>query len=491
MLRLLALPAALLTVALALAQTPPKPAEVAKLVEQLGSADFREREAATRRLEELGPAAIEELRAAVTSDNPETARRAHDLLRKAERRLANDKTLAPTLVELDAKESPLDDALADLSKQAKCEVVLGGSKPAELVGKKVSVSTGGKVPFWAAVLKVCDAADLQIASAGGFLAPGAAPYRGRAARDANQMVVLEPRGAARRRPAAVHGGILVEAVPFPPSAVLDRPAALFQVWPEPRLRWESTTALRVGRATAADGSRLVAESAPPKSPLPGDHGGVVPNGRGGVILVRNPDGTARAVAPGEFEVAGGFRPHARQTLVRFEPGEKPAGAAKELSVAVFGTVRTGVEPVCQIRGLKKNKPETANGPGETTVTVRYGPDGAGGLSASVEVTYDPRAVHPVGVGDDLPDVKPGAAGVGNHTVSGIRVTDADGKPYILGLSTGLTRRDPTGRSTLILQLVLDPGKGEIGLPDTVTFWGTYLKPVEVPVILADVPLAGK
>ena len=45
------------------------PGEIRVLVQKLGSEDFQEREAATKRLEELGTVAIEELRAGCKSDN--------------------------------------------------------------------------------------------------------------------------------------------------------------------------------------------------------------------------------------------------------------------------------------------------------------------------------------------------------------------------------------------------------------------------------------
>ncbi|MFO0822689.1 MAG: hypothetical protein U0792_06145 [Gemmataceae bacterium] len=83
-------------------QPAPKLTEAARLVQQLGSEDFLEREAAAKRLSELGADAIEELRAGSKSDNPERARRSLELLRKAERRVAHDKILTPTLVQLDA-----------------------------------------------------------------------------------------------------------------------------------------------------------------------------------------------------------------------------------------------------------------------------------------------------------------------------------------------------------------------------------------------------
>ena len=44
---------------------------------------------------------------------------------------------------------------------------------------------------------------------------------------------------------------------------------------------------------------------------------------------------------------------------------------------------------------------------------------------------------------------------------------------------------------MTLTLELRPDRDGSGPPATVTFWGTHARPVEVPVLLKDVPLAGK
>ncbi|MBA4062180.1 MAG: hypothetical protein C0501_00415 [Isosphaera sp.] len=486
--RLLAVSAVL--VAAAAAASPPAPGEAAKLVARLNDPDYEEREAATRRLEELGAAAVDALRAGCRSDDPETARRARDVLVKVERRLANEKALAPTLVELDVTDRPLDSALADLSKQAGCEVVLGGAKPDDLAARKVTVSTGGKVPFWEAVLRVCDAGRVRVAGAGGFQAPGAMTYLPRAGRgvrvapDVRKAVVLEDRGEEKPRPAAVRGAVLVEALPL---AAADRPVALLQAWPEPRLAWEATTGVRVVRATDPAGGRLAAAGAVART---GE-----PVGADGVVLVGNPDGSAALVRdPGAvFELAGAFRPNVRQAVVRLAPAEKGGPApreAKELAVTLSATARTGVEPLCRVDGLEADKAGAAGGRDGADLSVRYAAD-RGRFVASVELSYDPKAVHPAGAGDELPGVKGGGAGFGNHTVHGVRVTDAAGKPYTLGLRGGANQFDPTGRRVVMaLTLELHPGRDEIGPPAVVTFWGTAARPVEVAVVLKDVPLGG-
>ena len=43
---------------------------------------------------------------------------------------------------------------------------------------------------------------------------------------------------------------------------------------------------------------------------------------------------------------------------------------------------------------------------------------------------------------------------------------------------------------MALTLELHPDKDGHGPPAIATFWGTYAKPVEVPVVLKDVPLSG-
>ncbi len=463
--------------------------EAAALVEQLGSPDFAEREDATKRLEELGATAIEALRVGAKSMNAETALRAQELLRKAERRLAHEKTLAPTLVTLDAKEQPLKAVLADLSKQTKYELVLGGLKTEQLASKRVSVSTDGEVPFWKAVLQVCDAAEVEIASVSGFLAPGATPQ---AWSSRPEFIVLEARGSNPRRPAAIRGAVLVEAVPFPANTTPSNQAsALLQIWPEPRLAWAATITTKVATALDAEGNRLATHFLLP-TPLKS------PNMNRGdqLVVIRNADGTASFVRGPADAGAGGlgvFRPNLRQAVVQFEANAKePAPReVKELAVSLFATVRSGIDPLCQVNGLEQNKPASAKGIGGTELSVSYGVNEQKRLEAVVRLTYDQKAVRPATVGDKLTGLANGGA-TGNQTVYGVRVTDSNGKAYTLGLISGSNQFDSAGmRTNLTIRLELHSGRDGFGPPAAVTFWGSCSKPVEIPITLRDVPLVGR
>ena len=232
------------------------------------------------------------MRAACKSEDPEVAERAKDLVRKIQRRAASERLLVPTVVELDAKDAPLDTVLAALSKQTGCEVVLGGIHADELAVKKITVATG-KVPFWSAVLKVCDVAELQIAGAGGFVAPGSLPYYGRrgngadgttvrAAKELERAVVLEGRAGAKKRLASVHGAVLVEAFELPKSTAEPQVSAtVLQVWPEPRLAWQSVANIKITKATDPDGRKLTPDLTLPPAPVPQQRPRRVRRGAGG------------------------------------------------------------------------------------------------------------------------------------------------------------------------------------------------------------------
>jgi hypothetical protein len=152
---------ALVLLAGTVAADPPAD-KVAKLIDQLGSPDFRARESASKELEAVGGPALAALkRAAESSDDAEAARRAAELAARIARRLDNEKTLAPTLVELNFEDAPLATVLAELEKEAGGRLAFDDKSAAD---RKVTVKTGGKVPFWDAVAKACAAAGLEVAA---------------------------------------------------------------------------------------------------------------------------------------------------------------------------------------------------------------------------------------------------------------------------------------------------------------------------------------
>lgn len=519
---------------------------VASLVRKLGSSSFADREAAEKELAAIGEPALDAVRAACRSANPEQARRAQFLSTKIGRKAESRKLLTPTLVEIDATDTRLDAVLVALSdsfsKQAdptgvrKYHVTLGGPGANTLARKPITLKTG-RVPFWEAVLALCDVAGLQIQAIGGFVAPGstsqlaAVPQptlSGMSRRNSPNRVgpsqstlVLEAR-VGKKRPAVVAGAVCIEAFPVPstptapngvvpniappaiplqgggfiqpvapvrrpppqsePGTPRGQPAVLLQVWPEPTLVWQSARDVAVSTARDTRDQRLVA-TVPPPSP---NAQTMVFNRGGGMVVVQNVGGRAVFINDPGMISGGGFEPNARQIVVRLRPGEKPTAALEEFAGALFGVVRSGIEPAAVAAGLILSTP--AVGVSRVSVDMRATLQKENNrYELEVELAYEPAMVQPAGLGDRLPTT--GGTGPGNYTFNGLRVTDADGKPYFASGTAQYRRLDRTGRRTaLTMKISLTPSRAGQGPPSAVTFWATSGKPVEVPFTLRDVPI---
>ena len=483
--------------------TPPAPAAddaaVVRLVARLGSADYATREAAGVELDALGPVALDRLREACRAANPEIARRARQIVARAEWRVGNERALAATTVELNAESAPLADILATLSAESGYDVKLSvpaadSPKPVQLIVKT------GVVPFWTAVLAVCDAADLQIASVSGFAAPGSlattdamgvyrplvqprgSRLRTRAVPPPNRAIVLEPRGKNPKRPAAVYGAVLVEAFAVPAGATTpDAAVVALQIWPEPKLDWQSPTVVSVTRAAGAAGevfATATVEAGLPPQVVRGDGVVIVRQAGGRGVVLMNPKATVPLPTP------MAFTPNPRLALVRLKPGAKPPAALAELTGVVRGAVLTQDEPMVRLAGLKPGA--AAEGAHPAGVEMKATLTKAdGGWQAEVEVTYDQAAMRP---GRSGATPAPGKEWRGDQTSVGLQVTDAEGN--VLRLSATSIEERLTGHGQQLYRRWTFGLPADAGAPEAITLWGSYAKPVEVPFAVKDVPLAG-
>jgi hypothetical protein len=214
-------------------------------------------------------------------------------------------------------------------------------------------------------------------------------------------------------------------------------------------------------------------------------------GRGGVAVVQqvngnvvlfNADGSVRARTPASFT------PNVRQAVVKFRTEDRPADVLREFSGSVIGFVRTGIEPVATT-ALNGGQRVEVEGAADVTMRTTFGTGEDGRYVLTAELAYDSTAVIPA----TPTDVLGGRVAGINYSLYGVRVTDADGKPYELSpaLWNQSTSRDRAGRVYLRLPAVLHPTEKGQSPPATATFWATYHKPVEVPFVLRDVPAAGK
>jgi hypothetical protein len=284
-------------------------------------------------------------------------------------------------------------------------------------------------------------------------------------------VVLEARGAAKKRPACVHGAILVEALELPNAAAPDARAAVLQFWPEPKITWEAVAYTKITKATDERGQKLLPDlTVPPPEPVP--QPGIQRGGRG-----------AAPVTTVKLK-----KPNVRQAVVKLKPGAERTELARELTGSAYALVRSAVEPVAALT-LDPQKPVVVTGQSGTEMTAAIRTDARGKRFVDVTLSFA-HSVDPVGPRDELPDGKPAARG-GNRTVSGVQITDADGAAFALALAGQESALDRFTRR-IVVKLALEPVVAKDGptVPARVVFWGTVIKPVEIPFALKDVPLAG-
>ena len=162
---------------------------------------------------------------------------------------------------------------------------------------------------------------------------------------------------------------------------------------------------------------------------------------------------------------------------------------KDLDITLYATIRSGIEPLSQIQGLRQNQTVAGKGSPDVELTARYQTDADGKLVADVTVSCD-STVQPVGVGDEVPGMKGTVnIGFGNHTVYGVMVADRNGKRFGLGLKSGANQIDKNSkRTTMRMSLELVPDRDCLE-PSTITFWGTHPQHIDIPVTLHHVPLS--
>jgi hypothetical protein len=140
------------------------PAEIERSIRELGSAEFRTREAAFARLRDCGAAALQPLQDSLATGNPEANRRAETLIAQIRLRLSDEAAIAPKFVSLSMPKAKLADVFDELRKQTTYEFRIVGES--SLLAMETAFDTRGKVAVWQAVEMLCDAAGLEVGAVG-------------------------------------------------------------------------------------------------------------------------------------------------------------------------------------------------------------------------------------------------------------------------------------------------------------------------------------
>jgi hypothetical protein len=138
------------------------PDRIAKLIAQLGSNTFTEREQATKDLAAIGEPALEALRKATKSDDAETRRRASELVKNLEAGAETAKVLKPTTVHWTFKDTPVKDAVAEIQKKTGFNITL--QDPENKIGDRKVTFDSGETTFWEAFDAFCQKAGIHEAT---------------------------------------------------------------------------------------------------------------------------------------------------------------------------------------------------------------------------------------------------------------------------------------------------------------------------------------
>ncbi|MBM4069252.1 MAG: hypothetical protein FJ271_09945 [Planctomycetes bacterium] len=137
---------------------------VSELIKQLGSSKFAERERAAKELEAIGEPALPALRAIARSAEAgqgldlEVIRRAAEIQRRLEEKIATAQILAPRRVRLKLKDVSVLDAIKELENQSKYPIMVQGDAK-KLAAQKITIDTGDTT-FWEAFDQLCQKAGL-------------------------------------------------------------------------------------------------------------------------------------------------------------------------------------------------------------------------------------------------------------------------------------------------------------------------------------------
>jgi hypothetical protein len=363
---------ALIVSTLALVISLPSPAgeapskkKIDKLIEQLGSGTFAEREKATKELAAIGLPALDALRKAAQSDDAEVRKRAEDLLPKIERQAESRRVLTPKRVRLVYKDTPLSEAVADFQKQSGYRIRLHDPQ-GELKERKITLDTK-ETTFWHAFALFCDKAELTEASMEDLIQapqppqgvkqvlpapapPGAAPPAaaqpaimrpGRIVRPSMNGELVLKDGKAKKLPTNDRSAVRIRALRKSdlfgkaPEGEIILP---LEVSPEPKLQWQSLQSLHIEKAVDDQDQKLT--HVVPQVEGVGGFGG-------GNVAIALPGGGAAMQQVQLWDVLHQLVP------VQLKKGAKAAKSLKELKGVLMAQLLTEAQPMITVDKLDK------------------------------------------------------------------------------------------------------------------------------------------
>ena len=241
--------------------------DVAALVQQLASPKFAEREAATRKLKEIGDKAVPALMTARTSPEGEMRRRAELLLNAIHQRRDAELLLSCSKVRLKFDRVPVPTAVDQFAAQTGVQIVLDGDRTAHSV-RTVTLDSE-EVSFFQALELFCRKAGLverMVTSTAAYgnpysevlgnrgIAWSGPSYLEPVISSPSRIVLMDAKGQTAS-PMFHAGAVRVRAITSgwtePPRHTMK-----FEVFADPKLPFRGVAAFRIDRAVSDKGETL-------------------------------------------------------------------------------------------------------------------------------------------------------------------------------------------------------------------------------------------
>src|SRR5579875_2756193 len=332
--------------------------KIDKLIEQLGSDVFAEREEASKELAAIGVPALEALRQAAKSEDAEVRKRAEELLPRIEMQAESMRILAPTRVHLLYKDTSLGEAVAEFQKKSGYQIQLH-DPDGKLRARKITLDTG-ETTFWHALTLFCDKAELteasiedriqapQLPGLAGAQAVIVRPGRNWAAGGNGPIVLKE--GQALKRPTDDRSAARIRALGKSDlfGGVLDGEIILaLEVSLEPKLQWQLFQSIHIDKAVDDRGQKL-AQVIPQVEGAAGIAGA---NLAGGVVNFQQRQMQMQFIV----QQRRGWGILSLQVPVQLKKGAKEAQSLKELSGVLTVQLLTQPQPLITADQLDKAK----------------------------------------------------------------------------------------------------------------------------------------